>query len=191
MCGAIPSGYIKLYMCLFSKLYFHFNYISTSVDGSILKYIRKSFLKHRQTHRYFKFFKFKINLISIEFLKRHWWINDVFSFSLVYLFITCRSGQSLTGDHAPLAEHRTAHAQCSSRSWRRCVFVHEVRGRSIFLRSVIEPSEPNAAMAGVFDIDLDQPEETVSDDENEEVLWQHCQSYINTVFVVWAQGLAC
>lgn len=50
------------------------------------------------------------------------------------------------------------------------MFVHEVRGRSIFLRSVIEPSEPNAAMAGVFDIDLDQPEETVSDDENEEVL---------------------
>lgn len=26
------------------------------------------------------------------------------------------------------------------------------------------------AMAGVFDIDLDQPEENVSDDENEEVL---------------------
>lgn len=27
-------------------------------------------------------------------------------------------------------------------------------------------------MAGVFDIDLDQPEENVSDDENEEVLYQ-------------------
>lgn len=53
LCGAIPSGYINLYMCLFSKLYFHFNYISTSVDGSILMYIRKSFLKHRQTHRFF------------------------------------------------------------------------------------------------------------------------------------------
>lgn len=26
-------------------------------------------------------------------------------------------------------------------------------------------------MAGVFDIDLDQPEENVSDDENEEVLY--------------------
>lgn len=29
-------------------------------------------------------------------------------------------------------------------------------------------------MAGVFDIDLDQPEENVSDDENEEVLkWRN------------------
>lgn len=32
-----------------------------------------------------------------------------------------------------------------------------------------ERSERSAAMAGVFDIDLDQPEENVSDDENEEV----------------------
>lgn len=50
------------------------------------------------------------------------------------------------------------------------MFVHEVRGRLLFLRSVTERSERTAAMAGVFDIDLDQPEENVSDDENEEVL---------------------
>lgn len=50
------------------------------------------------------------------------------------------------------------------------MFVHEVGGRLLFLRSVTEPSERSAAMAGVFDIDLDQPEENVSDDENEEVL---------------------
>lgn len=35
-------------------------------------------------------------------------------------------------------------------------------------------------MAGVFDIDLDQPEENVSDDENEEVLLEdverNCES---------------
>lgn len=40
----------------------------------------------------------------------------------------------------------------------------------IFLWSVTEPTERSAAMAGVFDIDLDQPEENVSDDENDEVL---------------------
>ena len=41
--------------------------------------------------------------------------------------------------------------------------------RLLFLRSVTEPFEQLFAMAGVFDIDLDQPEENVSDDENEEV----------------------
>lgn len=56
--------------------------------------------------------------------------------------------------------------------WRRCVFVHEVGDACDSLRSVTERSERSAAMAGVFDIDLDQPEENVSDDENEEVLWQ-------------------
>ena len=70
----------------------------------------------------------------------------------------------------PFVESCTAHAQCSSRLWRRCVFVHEVGGRLLFLRSVTERSERSAAMAGVFDIDLVQPEENISDDENEEVL---------------------
>lgn len=37
------------------------------------------------------------------------------------------------------------------------------------MRSVTERSKRSAAMAAVFDIDLDQPEENVSDDENEEV----------------------
>lgn len=50
------------------------------------------------------------------------------------------------------------------------MFVHEVGGRLLFSRSVTERTERSAAMAGVFDIDLDQPEENVSDDENEEVL---------------------
>lgn len=40
----------------------------------------------------------------------------------------------------------------------------------MYLWSVTERTEPSAAMAGVFDIDLDQPEENVSDDENEEVI---------------------
>ncbi|KAF3847997.1 hypothetical protein F7725_021025, partial [Dissostichus mawsoni] len=55
---------------------------------------------------------------------------------------------------------------CSSRLWRRCVFVHEVGDAC---NSVTERSERSAAMAGMFDIDLDQPEENVSDDEIEEV----------------------
>lgn len=44
------------------------------------------------------------------------------------------------------------------------------RGTPDILGSVTERTERSAAMAGVFDIDLDQPEETVSDDENEEVV---------------------
>uniref|UniRef100_A0A3B4FXU0 Uncharacterized protein n=1 Tax=Pundamilia nyererei TaxID=303518 RepID=A0A3B4FXU0_9CICH len=36
-------------------------------------------------------------------------------------------------------------------------------------RPLCECRSRSAAMAGVFDIDLDQPEENVSDDENEEV----------------------
>ncbi|XP_035535575.1 ribosomal protein S6 kinase beta-1 [Morone saxatilis] len=41
-------------------------------------------------------------------------------------------------------------------------------GTPALLVSVTERYERSAAMAGVFDIDLDQPEENVSDDENEE-----------------------
>lgn len=40
---------------------------------------------------------------------------------------------------------------------------------TLAVRDWSEPTERGAAMAGVFDIDLDQPEENVSDDENEEV----------------------
>lgn len=47
------------------------------------------------------------------------------------------------------------------------MFVHEVGNAC---NSVTERSERSAAMAGMFDIDLDQPEENVSDDEVEEVL---------------------
>lgn len=73
---------------------------------------------------------------------------------------------------APCVERRNAPARCSSRLWRLCVFVHEVGGRLLYLRSVTEQPERLAAMAGVFDIDLDQPEENVSDDENDEVLYR-------------------
>lgn len=46
------------------------------------------------------------------------------------------------------------------------MFVHEVGTPAV----LVVCDRANRAMAGVFDIDLDQPEENVSDDENEEVL---------------------
>ena len=48
-------------------------------------------------------------------------------------------------------------------------------------------SERSVAMAGVFDIDLDQPEENVSDDENEEV--QEREMLSGAARVVTAESL--
>lgn len=68
------------------------------------------------------------------------------------------------------------------------MFVHEVWDACNSCGvCVTAPTEPNAAMAGVFDIDLDQPEENVSDDENEEVL--SCKAPNRTVRLVTAQTL--
>ncbi|XP_031439320.1 ribosomal protein S6 kinase beta-1-like isoform X2 [Clupea harengus] len=56
---------------------------------------------------------------------------------------------------------------CYSRSWRRCMFVHEA-GRETYSYGLKRAAPKLATMAGVFDIDLDQPEENVSDEELEE-----------------------
>lgn len=58
---------------------------------------------------------------------------------------------------------------CSSRLWRRRICVHEA-GRETFSYFLKIPRHQRlVSMAGVFDIDLDQPEENVSDEELEEV----------------------
>ncbi|XP_063063238.1 ribosomal protein S6 kinase beta-1-like [Engraulis encrasicolus] len=57
---------------------------------------------------------------------------------------------------------------CSSRLWRRRICVHEA-GRETFSYFLKIPRHQRlVSMAGVFDIDLDQPEENVSDEELEE-----------------------
>lgn len=59
------------------------------------------------------------------------------------------------------------------RSWRRCVHVHEA-GSASSSRGLKWSQTAKSTMAGVFDIDLDQPEENVSDDELEEVKDARC-----------------
>lgn len=49
------------------------------------------------------------------------------------------------------------------------MFVHEA-GREIYSFRLTQVAPKLAIMAGVFDIDLDQPEENVSDEELEEVM---------------------
>lgn len=49
------------------------------------------------------------------------------------------------------------------------MFVHEA-GREIYSFRLIRVAPKLTIMAGVFDIDLDQPEENVSDEELEEVM---------------------
>lgn len=49
------------------------------------------------------------------------------------------------------------------------MFVHEA-GRETYSYGLKRAAPKLATMAGVFDIDLDQPEENVSDEELEEVI---------------------